>query len=66
MPINPSALGGAKALPGEAGLDEETALRLGTGLHLLLEHLPLWPRETWGAARRGAAGQPRRRRALAA
>ncbi|NBB98797.1 MAG: double-strand break repair helicase AddA [Alphaproteobacteria bacterium] len=46
-PLNPSALGGAKALPGEAGLDEDTALRLGTGLHLLLEHLPHWPPETW-------------------
>ncbi|MCC1481326.1 double-strand break repair helicase AddA [Roseibaca sp. Y0-43] len=46
-PLRPSDLGGAKALPGEAGLDEEMALRLGTGLHLLLEHLPHWPRDTW-------------------
>jgi ATP-dependent helicase/nuclease subunit A len=47
IPLRPSDLGGAKALPGEAGLDEDLALRLGTGLHLLLEHLPHWPRETW-------------------
>ncbi|MCY1126634.1 double-strand break repair helicase AddA [Frigidibacter sp. RF13] len=36
----PSALPGPKALPGEAGLDQEMAKRLGTALHLLLEHLP--------------------------
>ncbi|SFB04577.1 DNA helicase/exodeoxyribonuclease V, subunit A [Poseidonocella pacifica] len=42
-PVTPSALGGAKALPGEAGLDEETAKRRGTQIHLLLEHLPGLP-----------------------
>lgn len=47
--IRPSDLGGAKALPGDVGQDEATALRLGTGLHLLLEHLPHWPRDTWDA-----------------
>ena len=57
-PLTPSTLGGAKALPGEAGLDEDTALRLGTGLHLLLEHLPLWPRETWGARAAALLGSP--------
>jgi ATP-dependent helicase/nuclease subunit A len=45
-PISPSDLGGAKALPGEA---QETAAALDRGrrVHLLLEHLPLWPREHW-------------------
>ncbi|MCB2143377.1 MAG: UvrD-helicase domain-containing protein, partial [Rhodobacteraceae bacterium] len=47
--LSPSALGGAKALPGEAGLDEEEAKRRGTMIHLLLEHLPLSPRAEWPA-----------------
>ncbi|KIC40955.1 helicase UvrD [Ruegeria sp. ANG-S4] len=38
--LSPSDLGGAKALPGDAGLDEEEAKQRGTHLHLLLEHLP--------------------------
>ena len=46
-PISPSALGGAKALPGESGLDEETAKLRGTRLHLLLEHLPHYPDADW-------------------
>ncbi|MDW4549126.1 double-strand break repair helicase AddA [Defluviimonas sp. D31] len=46
-PLSPSGLGGTKALPGEAGLDEEAAKRRGTFLHLLLEHLPLWPEADW-------------------
>ena len=45
--LSPSALGGAKALPGEGALDEETALRRWTMLHRLLEHLPLWPEPDW-------------------
>jgi len=45
--LSPSGLGGAKALPGEAGLDEAAALRRGSALHLLLEHLPLWPEADW-------------------
>ena len=40
-PLSPSALGGAKALPGDAGASEEVALRRGQMIHLLLEHLPL-------------------------
>ncbi|WP_333684346.1 double-strand break repair helicase AddA [Pontibaca methylaminivorans] len=40
-PVSPSDLGGAKALPGESGLDEAAAMLRGTRLHLLLEHLPL-------------------------
>jgi ATP-dependent helicase/nuclease subunit A len=39
-PLSPSALGGAKALPGEGGQDEETAKRHGTLVHRLLETLP--------------------------
>ncbi|TLP65624.1 double-strand break repair helicase AddA [Parasedimentitalea maritima] len=38
--LSPSELGGAKALPGDQGLDEETAMARGARLHLLLEHLP--------------------------
>ncbi len=38
--LGPSDLGGAKALPGEAGQDEEAAKARGTHIHLLLEHLP--------------------------
>ena len=45
--LSPSALAGAKALPGEEGLDEESAKRRGTRLHALLEHLPLLPQEDW-------------------
>lgn len=45
--LSPSLLGGAKALPGEAGQDEEAAKRRGTALHLLLEHLPKFDRADW-------------------
>ncbi|MDM8165964.1 double-strand break repair helicase AddA [Roseovarius sp.] len=39
-PLSPSTdLGGAKALPGEDGLDEDTAKRRGRQIHLLLETL---------------------------
>ncbi len=46
-PITATGLGGAKALPGDAGLDEETAMTRGSHLHLLLEHLPAWPEAAW-------------------
>ena len=47
-PLSPSGLGGAKALPGEAGEpDEAAAKRRGRQLHRLLEHLPLWPDAGW-------------------
>jgi len=51
-PLSPSALGGAKALPGEAGLDEAQAKRRGTVLHRLLEQLPATDQAGWptGAA----------------
>ncbi len=45
--LSPSTLGGAKALPGDMGETGDMALVRGTQLHLLLEHLPLWPREQW-------------------
>jgi len=45
--LNPSDLGGAKALPGGEGLDEEAAKLRGTRLHLLLETLPGLPNEEW-------------------
>lgn len=47
--LSPSDLGGAKALPGDAGLDEEAAMARGTHIHLLLEHLPDYPRDQWQA-----------------
>jgi ATP-dependent helicase/nuclease subunit A len=43
--LSPSDLGGPKALPGDAGRDEEAAKLRGTRLHLLLEHLPGAPAE---------------------
>jgi ATP-dependent helicase/nuclease subunit A len=48
--LSPSDLGGAKALPGDEGLDEEAAKARGTALHLLLEHLPDLPRDRWQQA----------------
>ena len=47
--LSPSALGGAKALPGESVAQDDSAdpLARGHALHLLLEHLPHWPRTTW-------------------
>lgn len=45
--LSPSDLGGAKALGGEAGLDEEAAKKRGRQIHLLLEHLAHEPADTW-------------------
>ncbi len=45
--LSPSALGGAKALPGEQGLDEDAAKRRGRQVHRLLEFLPQVTPETW-------------------
>ncbi|MFY0595119.1 MAG: double-strand break repair helicase AddA [Cognatishimia sp.] len=45
--LSPSDLGGAKALPGEAGLDEEEAKKRGRQIHLLLEHLVDEPENNW-------------------
>ena len=55
--LSPSALGGAKALPGEAGAEEAAALRRGQMMHVLLEHLPGLAPEMWDTAgRRYLAG----------
>ncbi|MEX0306488.1 MAG: double-strand break repair helicase AddA [Ruegeria sp.] len=45
--LKPSDLGGSKALPGDAGQDEDAAKRRGTQLHLLLEHLPAVAQDQW-------------------
>ncbi len=46
--LSPSDLGGAKALPSETdGMDEEAAMRRGSLIHLLLEHLPNRPQSEW-------------------
>lgn len=51
--LSPSTdLGGAKALPGDQGQDEETAKLRGTRLHLLLEHLPNTDPDTWAETSR--------------
>ncbi|WP_375554627.1 double-strand break repair helicase AddA [Roseovarius mucosus] len=47
--LSPSELGGAKALPGERGLDEEAAKRRGRQIHRLLEFLPTVPAHDWPA-----------------
>jgi ATP-dependent helicase/nuclease subunit A len=49
-PVNPSDLGGEKALPGDAGLDEEAAMLRGTRIHALLEHLPNLAPDNWQPA----------------
>ncbi len=48
--LSPSDLGGAKALAGDQGLDEDAAKRRGTRLHLLLEHLPGVAQGEWPMA----------------
>ncbi|WP_224816350.1 double-strand break repair helicase AddA [Hasllibacter sp. MH4015] len=50
----PSDLGGAKALPG-AGDETAIAMRRGSIVHLLLEHLPRLPEPAWPAAAPGIA-----------
>lgn len=45
--LSPSDLGGAKALPGDTGLDEEAAKKRGRQIHLLLEHLASEPEDSW-------------------
>lgn len=45
--LSPSDLGGAKATGGTEGADRDAAMRAGTQLHLLLEHLPLHPETDW-------------------
>ncbi|WP_050527104.1 double-strand break repair helicase AddA [Pseudorhodobacter aquimaris] len=47
--LNPSKLGGAKALPGDFTSDDgnRASMDRGTRLHLLLEHLPNYPVTEW-------------------
>ncbi len=45
---SPSDLGGAKAIGGTAGVDEDTAMLQGAQIHRLLEHLPSVPPEERG------------------
>lgn len=45
--LSPSDLGGAKALPSDLGMDEETAKTFGSVLHVLLEHFPKFPQADW-------------------
>ncbi len=45
--LSPSDLGGAKALPGEPGLDQDAALKRGRQIHRLLEFLPGIPTDQW-------------------
>ncbi|MFA3920085.1 double-strand break repair helicase AddA [Ruegeria hyattellae] len=47
--LSPSDLGGAKALPGDQGQDENAAKRHGTAVHLLLEHMPRCDSSDWPA-----------------
>jgi len=47
--LSPSGLGGAKALPSELGMDEETAKAYGSAVHLLFEHLTEQPKDSWPA-----------------
>ena len=50
-PLNPSDLGGAKALAGETDdLTQDAAMARGTDIHLLLEHLPALPADQWDQA----------------
>ena len=45
--LSPSELGGAKALSGEFGLDEDAAKRRGRQIHRLLEFLPQAEQSMW-------------------
>ncbi len=56
--LSPSALGGAKALPGEDGQDTEHALVQGTLLHALLETLPLHAVTAWPAIAMALGASP--------
>jgi len=55
--LSPSDLGGAKALPGEDGLDEAQAKRRGRQVHRLLEHLPLIDAARWPEVAERLLGQ---------
>jgi ATP-dependent helicase/nuclease subunit A len=48
-PRSPSDLGGEKALPGDAGLNADAAMRRGSLVHRLIEVLPGVPADAWDA-----------------
>jgi ATP-dependent helicase/nuclease subunit A len=55
--LSPSDLGGAKALAGPtSGRSEEDAMRYGSQLHMLLEHLPNHPASDWPEIARSLLG----------
>ncbi|QMU59316.1 MAG: double-strand break repair helicase AddA [Boseongicola sp.] len=45
--VSPSDLGGPKALPGDTRLSQDAAMKRGTDIHLLLEHLPDYAQHDW-------------------
>jgi len=56
--LSPSDLGGAKALPSESDvMDEAAAMRRGSLIHLLLEHLPNKPQAEWDRFAQSIIGQ---------
>jgi len=55
--LSPSQLPGAKALPGEDGLDSDAAMARGTALHRLLENLPDATTSDWSGLARQIAGE---------
>ncbi len=55
--LSPSDLGGAKALPGDPGQDEDAAKRRGRQIHALLEFLPPLPEADWPGASAAILGQ---------
>lgn len=56
--LSPSRIGsGAHALAGESEADREEAMLRGTQLHLLLEHLPMYPATDWPSRAAGLLRQ---------
>ncbi|MBC7737108.1 MAG: double-strand break repair helicase AddA [Candidatus Saccharibacteria bacterium] len=45
--LNPSDLGGAKALPGEPVSEAQSGIARGIAIHALLQHLPQYPQADW-------------------
>ncbi|WP_300033064.1 double-strand break repair helicase AddA [uncultured Roseobacter sp.] len=54
--ITPSELGGAKALPGTEGRDEDEAKAYGSLVHVMLEHMSAAPQSDWSAICAGLGG----------
>ena len=64
--VSPSNLGGAKALPGDDGLDTDAAMARGHLLHVLLENLPNAATADWPAMAAALIADPADRAALLA